>query len=75
MDHTAIGDTVNTSARLESNAQAGQILISQAVYEQVRDRVEVTGLGEINFKGKTQGINVYQVDDIKDYDASYCRGD
>ncbi|NLP25368.1 MAG: adenylate/guanylate cyclase domain-containing protein [Syntrophomonadaceae bacterium] len=65
MDYTAIGDTVNTSARLESNAQAGQILISQAVYEQVQDRVEVTSLGEISVKGKTQGINVYQVDGIK----------
>ena len=32
MDYTAIGDTVNTSARLESNAKAGQILISEDVY-------------------------------------------
>jgi len=35
------------------------------VYEQVQDRVEVTSLGEISVKGKTQGINVYQVDGIK----------
>ncbi|MDO4799550.1 MAG: adenylate/guanylate cyclase domain-containing protein, partial [Bacillota bacterium] len=36
LDYTAIGDTVNTAARLESNAKAGQILISQAVYDRVR---------------------------------------
>ena len=44
MDYTAIGDTVNTAARLESNAGRGQILISQSVYEAVKDRVSVTEL-------------------------------
>ncbi|NLT95536.1 MAG: adenylate/guanylate cyclase domain-containing protein [Clostridia bacterium] len=64
MDYTAIGDTVNTAARLESNAKPGQILISQAVYEKVKDRLAVTSLGEIKVKGKAQGINVYQVDGV-----------
>jgi len=64
MDYTAIGDTVNTAARLESNAQPGQILISQAVYEKVKEKVETTSLGEIKVKGKTQGINVFQVDGV-----------
>ncbi len=64
MDYTAIGDTVNTAARLESNAQPGQILISQAVYEKVKDRVAATSLGEIKVKGKAQGINVFQVDGV-----------
>ncbi len=64
MDYTAIGDTVNTAARLESNAKRGQILISQAVYEAVKDRVEVTPIGEIPLKGKQQGVFVYQVDRV-----------
>ncbi len=64
MDYTAIGDTVNTAARLESNAQPGQILISEAVYEKVKDRVTATSLGEIKVKGKAQGINVFQVDGV-----------
>ncbi|HHV72501.1 MAG TPA: adenylate/guanylate cyclase domain-containing protein, partial [Clostridia bacterium] len=64
MDYTAIGDTVNTAARLESNAKPGQILISQAVYEKVKERVAATSLGEIKVKGKTQGINVFQVDGV-----------
>jgi adenylate cyclase len=64
MDYTAIGDTVNTAARLESNAKAGQILISQAVYEKVQERVTVTSLGEIKVKGKIQGVSVFQVDGI-----------
>lgn len=65
MDYTAIGDTVNTAARLESNAKRGQILISQAVYEAVKDRVEVTPIGEIPLKGKSQGVFVYQVDEVR----------
>ena len=65
MDYTAIGDTVNTAARLESNAKRGQILISQAVYDNVKDRVEVTPIGEIPLKGKEQGVFVYQVDNVK----------
>lgn len=64
MDYTAIGDTVNTAARLESNAKPGQILISQEVYEAVKDRVKVTEIGEIPLKGKSKGVFVYQVDQV-----------
>ena len=65
MDYTAIGDTVNTAARLESNAKSGQILISQAVYEAVKDRVEATAIGEIPLKGKAKGVLVYSLDEVK----------
>lgn len=65
MDYTAIGDTVNTAARLESNARPGQILISKEVYEAVKDRVTVTPIGEIPLKGKSNGVFVYQVDNVK----------
>ncbi|MDE7176410.1 MAG: adenylate/guanylate cyclase domain-containing protein [Lachnospiraceae bacterium] len=64
MDYTAIGDTVNTAARLESNARPGQILISKDVYEAVKDRVAVTPIGEIPLKGKSNGVFVYQVDNV-----------
>lgn len=61
MDFTAIGDTVNTAARLESNAKRGQVLISDAVYERVKDRVEVEEVGEIPLKGKSKGVFIYSV--------------
>lgn len=64
MDYTAIGDTVNTAARLESNARPGQILISSEVYEAVKDRVEATPIGEIPLKGKSKGVFVYQLDRV-----------
>lgn len=65
MDYTAIGDTVNTAARLESNAKRGQILISEYVYAAVKDRVEVTAIGEIPLKGKNKGVFVYQLDEVR----------
>lgn len=61
MDFTAIGDTVNTAARLEANAKRGQVLISDAVYERVKDRIEVEEVGEIPLKGKSKGVFVYSV--------------
>ncbi|MBD5490203.1 MAG: adenylate/guanylate cyclase domain-containing protein [Lachnospiraceae bacterium] len=67
MDYTAIGDTVNTAARLESNAAPGQILISSDAYEAVKDRVDATPIGEIPLKGKSQGVFVYQLDGLKSY--------
>lgn len=65
MDFTAIGDTVNTAARLESNAKKGQVLISDAIYERVKDRIEVEEVGEIPLKGKSNGVFVYSVTSVK----------
>ncbi len=64
MDYTAIGDTVNTAARIESCSKPGQILISQEVYDHVKDYVEVTDIGLIQVKGKTRELQVYQIDHL-----------
>ena len=64
MDFTAIGDTVNTAARLEANAKKGQVLISDVLYERVKDRVEVNDIGEIPLKGKSKGVFVYEVTEV-----------
>ena len=64
MDYTAIGDTVNTAARLESNAKRGQILISEAVYRVLEGRIRVTEVGAIPLKGKSNEVIVYQLDEV-----------
>ena len=61
MDYTAIGDTVNTAARLESNAKAGEILISEAVYEAVKDRIDAVFVDSFQFKGKKELVKTYRV--------------
>lgn len=61
MDYTAIGDTVNTASRLESNAKAGEILISEEVKKRLEGRIETEDVGEIPLKGKQNKIFVYRV--------------
>ncbi|MGN0552573.1 MAG: CHASE2 domain-containing protein [Oscillospiraceae bacterium] len=73
MDYTAIGDTVNTAARLEANAKRGQVLISEKVYEQVKDRVTVEPIGEIPLKGKSKGVFVYSLTGINAEDEQKAK--
>ena len=66
MDYTAIGDTVNTAARLEANAKRGQVLISEEVYQKVKDRVTVEPIGAIPLKGKSNSVFVYSLTGLAD---------
>lgn len=61
LDYTAIGDTVNLAARLESNAKPGQILISDNVHERVKELFEIESMDEIKVKGKELPVKIYQV--------------
>ncbi|MCZ7544867.1 MAG: adenylate/guanylate cyclase domain-containing protein [Anaerolineae bacterium] len=61
MDFTAIGDTVNTAARIQTISHDNRILISQATYDQVRDRVIVRSLGPHQVKGREEPVVIYEV--------------
>jgi len=64
MDYTVIGDTVNTAARLEANAQKGQIIVSSAVYNLIKDHVAADDLGELMVKNKKDGIHIYEITNV-----------
>ncbi len=64
MDYTAIGDTVNTAARLESNSKSGQILVSRAVADALEGQGEFKSLGTLSLKGKSEPFEVFSVEKI-----------
>ncbi len=67
MDFTAIGDTVNTSARLEANAPGGKVYISRVVADAIADRIKVVSLGDtVRLKGKKEGFEVLELKEIID---------
>ena len=57
--YTAIGDTVNLAARLESAAPHGQVVISASTREAVGDPAEVDEFGELTVKGKQESVRAY----------------
>ncbi len=66
MDYTALGDTVNTAARLEANAPAGTILISRAVADILGNRAVTTSLGNsIKLKGKRDDFEILRLEELK----------
>ncbi|HYC39562.1 MAG TPA: adenylate/guanylate cyclase domain-containing protein [Chitinophagaceae bacterium] len=61
LDYTVIGDTVNTAQRLQAVAAEGQILITEASYEKVKESFNCRRVGEVNLKNKQQPVVVYDV--------------
>lgn len=65
MDYTAIGDTVNTTARLEANAPPGKLYISRVVADALEGRIRVVSMGDgIKLKGKAEGFEVLSVEGL-----------
>jgi adenylate cyclase len=57
----AIGDTTNVAARVQAIAQPGQVLLADATYRRMRDRVRVEPLGPVSLKGRTETTDVYEL--------------
>jgi adenylate cyclase len=60
LDYTAIGDTVNMAARLESSAPAEGVYISRSTHELLEGQFDCRPLS-IHVKGKDEPVDCYQV--------------
>ena len=61
-EYTAIGDTVNLSARMMMRAGWGEIWIGETVQPQLLHTHQITPLGSYEFKGKAGQIPVFRLD-------------
>lgn len=60
-DYTVLGNEVNLASRLSDRATAGQILITEATLESVRNLVEATPVAEVALKGVSREIKIYEI--------------
>jgi len=61
MEFTAIGDTVNVAARLESIARPNQILVTRAVRDAVGDPARFGELGKRPLAGRAEPVELFEV--------------
>jgi adenylate cyclase len=57
--YTATGDTVNLASRLEGQARAGEVVVSETTYAGLADRADVEELDPLNVKGKSEAVRAF----------------
>jgi adenylate cyclase len=61
LDYTVIGDTVNLAQRLQTAAKPGQIVVTEQVYNTIKESFKFELLGEVTLKNKANPFVIYQV--------------
>lgn len=70
LQYTAIGDAVNTASRLCGFAKADQVILSDATYRKVADRVTGVALPPLRVKGKADELVVWNATGLRTSDWS-----
>ncbi len=65
MDYTVIGKEVNIASRLEGVANEGEIVVSDATYQLVKENIKCEERGVFELKGVSHPVKAYRVDGKK----------
>lgn len=78
MDYTAVGDTTNLAARMESLAQPGTVIVTGDTHRLIRDFFELESLGPVEVKGKEKPQDAWRLLRPSDvgtrFEASVAKG-
>lgn len=63
LEYTAIGDTVNLAARLETLTKDFEfpIIVSESTFDLLKDEFSARPLGNVTLKGKEKPVNIYAI--------------
>ena len=63
LNYTAIGDSINIASRLEAinKNYKTNIIVSGAVYKEIKDKFVMRFVDRVIVKGRTKGINIYEL--------------
>lgn len=64
MEYTVVSTAVNLASRLENYAEPGQIIISRATFDQVRDSVKAKKLPAVKLKNISNPVEIYEVTEL-----------
>jgi class 3 adenylate cyclase/HEAT repeat protein len=63
-DNDIFGNVVNVASRMQSAATPGDVLLTEATWEEIREFVRCTKLGGINVKGIKEAITAYVAEEV-----------
>lgn len=63
-NYTVLGNAANLGARICGIAKAGQVVVSQATYDMIKDHVEAEAISGVQLKGVEGDVTVYHVETI-----------